>query len=189
VLHGLQSTDRAARLGREGSRSGGAAGCFAADAARPFVSPMRWSEADLQSYLKRRGTIARPAEPPRLRRPVRANALSEEAIQRAVFAHIRTRGALDTFAFHPRNSGRDQRHLAGINSGLGVVSGVPDVVVIKGGRVFALELKTERGRLSPDQLKVHDEMRAAGCEVAVAYGLDQAVEWLEARGILRGSVA
>jgi VRR-NUC domain len=149
---------------------------------------MRWSKQDLQHYLARRGTIARPAEPPRLHRPVRANALSEEAIQRAVFQHLCHRGVPGVFAFHPRNGSRDQRSLAGINSGLGVVSGVPDVIIIKDGRVFALELKTERGRLSPDQLKVHDEMRAAGCEVGVAYGLDQAVEWLEAKGILRGQV-
>jgi hypothetical protein len=152
---------------------------------------MRWSEADLQSYLKRRGTIARAAEPPRLRRSAShaVNGLTEEAIQRAVFQHLRTRGALDTFAFHPRNSGRDQRWLAGLNSGLGVVSGTPDVIIVKGGTVYGLELKTERGRLSPDQLRVHNEMRTAGCEVGVAFGLDQAVKWLEARGILRGSVA
>jgi hypothetical protein len=35
-------------------------------------------------------------------------------------------------------------------SGFGVVSGVPDVVVIMNGVPFALELKTESGKLSAD---------------------------------------
>jgi len=56
-----------------------------------------------------------------------ACALSENAIQHAVFDNIRVGGATGVFAFHPRNGSRDQRSLAGINNGLGVVSGVPDV--------------------------------------------------------------
>jgi hypothetical protein len=146
---------------------------------------MRWSEAEYQDFLKRRGgTAARPVRPPP---SARTSALSEEAIQRAVFAHLRTRGAPNVFAFHPRNGSRDQRHLAGINSGLGVVSGVPDVIVIKHGIVFALDLKTERGRLSDDQVRVLDQMRAAGAIVGVAHGVSAALRWLEQHEILRGS--
>jgi hypothetical protein len=66
--------------------------------------------------------------------------LTENQIMRAVFAHIRQRAPVNTFAFHPRNEGEDQRRLAGINSGLGVVSGTPDVIVIRHSRVYALEL-------------------------------------------------
>jgi hypothetical protein len=116
----------------------------------------------------------------------RSRALTENAIQRTIFSHLRARGAPGVFAFHPRNGSRDQRALAGINSGLGVVSGVADVVIIKAGRVFALELKTATGRLSADQVRVADEMRSAGADVGCAYGLDAAIAWLEARGILRG---
>jgi hypothetical protein len=105
---------------------------------------------------------------------------------RAVFQNIRIRGAANVFAFHPRNESRDQRHLAGINSGLGVVSGTPDVIVIRHGRCYALELKTARGRLPDEQRKVLDQMRRAGCDADCAYGLDEALAWLEERGILRG---
>jgi hypothetical protein len=114
--------------------------------------------------------------------------LTENQIQRAVFAHIRQRGAPGTFGFHPRNGGQDQRRLAGANSALGVISGVPDVVVIKGGVPFALELKTATGKLSPEQVWVLDLMRAAGCDVGCAHGLDAAIQWLEERGILRGKI-
>jgi hypothetical protein len=143
---------------------------------------MRWSEADLQAYLARRGTAARPA-PSTTRRA--ATALSEEELQRSVFAHLRARGAPGAFAFHPRNGSRDQRSLAGINAGLGVVSGVPDVIIIKGGAVYGLELKTERGKLSGDQTRVLHQLRAAGCDTGCAYGLDEALRWLEERGLLR----
>jgi hypothetical protein len=112
--------------------------------------------------------------------------LAEDAIQRAIFQNIRIRGAPGVFAFHPRNGSRDQRTLAGINSGLGVVSGVPDVIIIRHSRVYALELKTERGRVSAVQLQALDAMRGAGCDTGVAYGLDAAIAWLERRGLLRG---
>ena len=150
---------------------------------------MRWSEQDLRDYLARRGTVARRAEPPRLHRPARADALSEEAIQRAVFAHLRTRGAPGTFAFHVPNGGWRSRVEASILNGLGVRAGVPDLIIIRDGRTYALELKTSTGRLSPDQLKVRDELRAAGCEVGVTFGLDEALAWLAERGLLRGALA
>jgi hypothetical protein len=114
--------------------------------------------------------------------------LTENQIQRAVFAHIRQRGAANVFGFHPRNGSQDQRRLAGINSGLGVISGVPDVIVIKASIPFVLELKSATGKLSPEQARVLGEMRAAGCETGVAHGLDAAIAWLEERGILRGEI-
>jgi VRR-NUC domain len=113
-------------------------------------------------------------------------AITETMIQRAVFDHLRARGARGVFAFHPRNGSQDQRRLAGINAGLGVVAGVPDVVVIKDGVPYALELKTETGRLSRDQARVIRELQAVGVDAGVAYGLDEAIRWLEERGILRG---
>jgi hypothetical protein len=114
---------------------------------------------------------------------------TENQIMRAIFQNIRARAAYGVFAFHPRNEGADQRHLAGINSGLGVRSGLPDLVVIRQGRVFALELKTETGRLSDVQARTLEEMRACGVDTGVAHGLDEALKWLEERGILRGTAS
>jgi VRR-NUC domain len=72
--------------------------------------------------------------------------------------------------------------------GMGVRPGVPDLVVIKDGLPFALELKAEGGRLSDAQREALDAMRAAGADVGVAHGLDAALRWLEQRGLLRGRV-
>lgn len=106
--------------------------------------------------------------------------LSENEIQRAVFSHLRQRGAPGVFAFHPKNGGSHQRgRRAGINSGLGVVSGVPDIIILHKGKAYGLELKTSKGKVSPEQSEVMQRMLAAGADVAVAHGLDEALALLE----------
>jgi hypothetical protein len=86
----------------------------------------------------------------------------EAAIQRAVFAHLRARGAPGVFAFHPANGGWRSPIEGAIFRGLGVVPGTPDVIVIHQGRCYALELKAEGGRATPKQLEVIAAMEAAG---------------------------
>ena len=48
--------------------------------------------------------------------------------------------------------------------------GVPDRVISLAGRTFYLELKTEKGVVSPLQAHQHERIRAAGGEVIVARG-------------------
>src|SRR6266566_1473429 len=76
----------------------------------------------------------------------------EDAIQRAVFQHLRARGAPGLFAFHPANGGYRKPVEAAIMKSLGVVAGVPDVIVIHAGRCYALEIKAPGGRATPKQL-------------------------------------
>ena len=55
-------------------------------------------------------------------------------------------------------------------------TGVPDrIVLVPGGKVVFVELKTATGRLQPIQRYMHREMRKRGAEVDVLYGL-QGVE-------------
>jgi len=110
----------------------------------------------------------------------------EAAIQRCVFHHLRARGAPGVFAFHPANGGYRKPIEAAIMKGLGVVAGVPDVIAIHNGRVFAMELKAEGGRASDKQLATMAALREAGAIVAVAIGLDEALRKLEHFGLLRG---
>ena len=113
----------------------------------------------------------------------------EQAIQRAVFEHLRARGAPGVFAFHPANGGYRKPVEAAIMKGLGVAAGVPDIIAIHNGRVFALELKAEGGRTSDKQLATMAAMREAGAFTAVAEGLDRALACLEAWGLLKGRVS
>ena len=113
----------------------------------------------------------------------------EAAIQRAVFQHLRARAAPNVFAFHPANGGYRKPIEAAIMKGMGVVAGVPDIIAIHDGRVYALELKAEGGRATPKQQKAIAAMEAAGAFTAIAEGLDRALACLEAWGLLRGHVS
>ena len=127
--------------------------------------------------------------------------LSENEIQKSVFSHLRMRPAPGVFAFHPKNASADMAgRKRGIHVGLGVEPGVTDIVAFQVAapclcRVFALELKREdrRGKKpTPHELKQADtreRMANAGAIVGVAYGLAEAIAWLEAHGLLRGSMS
>jgi hypothetical protein len=111
----------------------------------------------------------------------------EATIQSAVFAHLRARGAPGLFAFHPANGGYRKPVEAAILKGMGVVAGVPDVIIIHAGRCYALELKAEGGRPTEIQLATIAAMKAAGALCAIAVGLDAALATLEGWGLLRGT--
>jgi hypothetical protein len=110
----------------------------------------------------------------------------EQAIQKAVFQHIRQRGVPGLFAFHPPNGGQRSKIEAAIFRSLGVVSGVPDIIAIYQGRCYALELKPVGGRLSPVQTTAHVLLRQAGATISIAVGIDAAIRQLEQWGLLRG---
>lgn len=58
--------------------------------------------------------------------------------------------------------------------------GVPDrLAVLPGGLIYFIELKTDRGRLSPLQVWQRDRLRQLGVNVAVIRGMDEAVEFIE----------
>ena len=59
-------------------------------------------------------------------------------------------------------------------------AGVPDrLVLLPGGRIFFVELKTETGRLSPLQEFVHGRLRRLGMDVRVLYGRDQVLAFVK----------
>jgi hypothetical protein len=113
----------------------------------------------------------------------------EQDIQRAVFQHLRFRGASDVFAFHPANGGCRRPAEAAILTGLGVRPGVPDVIAVHEGRCYGLELKAPGGRPTEAQLAALAALEAAGGFCCVAEGLDRALAVLEAWGLLRGQAS
>ena len=72
--------------------------------------------------------------------------------------------------------------------GLGSTPGVPDIVGIYNGRFLAIEVKTERGKLSPHQEKFIAAINANGGLAFVARSVDDVIENLElkTRVIARG---
>ena len=112
--------------------------------------------------------------------------MNENQIQRSVIAHLKARASPGVFAFHVPNGGYRKPVEAAILKGLGVVSGTPDIFAIKAGHTFALELKTETGKLSDNQHAVLARLKECGATCAVAFGLDAALRQLEAWDILKG---
>jgi hypothetical protein len=115
--------------------------------------------------------------------------MTEMQIQRAVFEHLRRRGAPGIFCWHPFSGGYRKPREAAIYKGLGAIAGLPDVMVLHNGKLFAIELKREGGQVSAPQLATMVELREAGAIVGVAVGLDEAIRKLEAWGLLRGKAS
>jgi hypothetical protein len=107
----------------------------------------------------------------------------EDVIQRAVFDHIRARGAPGLVAWHPPNGGKRCRIEAAILKGLGVRAGASELIAVDACR---LELKAEDGRPTEARLQFMADMEAAGAFTCVAYGLGRAPAVLANWGLLRG---
>jgi len=75
---------------------------------------------------------------------------------------------------------------AKIMQGLGVTAGAPDILLWHDGKSFALELKSEDGRISEAQPKMLNRLSQAGVFTAVAHGLNAAVVILEGWHLLKG---
>lgn len=104
--------------------------------------------------------------------------MTEGEIQKQVFAHLKKRAMPGVFAFHVPNHKRARR-------AAGFVPGVPDVIAVKDGTFYAIELKTEKNGPDEDQLKAIGRINDAGGFAVVCHGLDRALSTLETWGLLR----
>ena len=72
---------------------------------------------------------------------------------------------------------------------LGTEPGWPDLQFAgPGGRMAFLELKRRGGRLSESQQAMRDHLEGCGFDYLMTDDVDQAIRWLQSRGILRGAV-
>jgi hypothetical protein len=113
----------------------------------------------------------------------------EQNIQKAIVDHLRWRAVPGAFAFHVPNGGWRSAIEARIFKSLGVVAGVPDLILIHAGRCYGLELKADNGRTTNVQRATHAAMRAAGARVATVYGIDEALAQLADWRLLKGRVS
>lgn len=59
----------------------------------------------------------------------------------------------------------------------GVPKGFSDLIAVKGGRIFFLEVKTETGKASPEQIKFLATMRDRyGCIAGIVRSVEEAVD-------------
>jgi hypothetical protein len=92
-------------------------------------------------------------------------------MQCTFIGHFAVRGAPGVLVFHVPNGSHRKPVEAAILKGLGVRAGVPDVIAVKDGRTYALEIKPPGGRLTAVQNAAH---------------VNAALAQLEQWGLLRG---
>lgn len=107
----------------------------------------------------------------------------ENAIHRAVVEHLRLRSKPNTVWFHPFNKAASAREGA-LAKSMGVRAGVSDLILVRDGRPYALELKAKRGKVTLPQVVFRMDWDAAGGWSSAAYGLDEALHKLEQWGFL-----
>jgi hypothetical protein len=77
--------------------------------------------------------------------------------------------------WHPANGGWRKPLEAARFQRMGVLPGIPDVIVwTEDGRTITFEVKTPKGRRSPDQIAVHEWMTRSGLRIATVRGIDDA---------------
>lgn len=76
-----------------------------------------------------------------------------------------------SFAFHVPNEGKRGWYMQYMARHAGVVSGVPDLVILWQGRAYFLELKAGKNKPTENQELVMGKLFNAGCPCAVAYSV------------------
>jgi hypothetical protein len=98
----------------------------------------------------------------------------EEDLHRAIVGMIAANMLPGVIVFHPANGGKRGKAEAGRLKGMGVVPGIPDLIVIIAGRCHGLEIKTETGRMSAAQKQMSARFQRAGCDFQVARSIAEA---------------
>lgn len=105
--------------------------------------------------------------------------MRESEIQRAVIQHWQALGQPDTLvAAIPNQNAHGQ---------FGLKRGLADLLCIGPKGVSFLELKTEKGKPSADQLAFIDLCRRNGINAEITWGRDEPIRILEEWGIVRRS--
>ena len=112
-------------------------------------------------------------------------AASEHQIQCAVarFLDLALDGIPNCIWWAVPNGGfRDVRTASKLKAE-GVKPGVSDIMILWGGRLICIELKTAKGRQSPEQKQWADDATMAGAAYYVARSVEQVEEFLSTAGL------
>jgi hypothetical protein len=129
--------------------------------------------------------LAKGAKPVRKRIHTVSDAASEHQIQCAVarYLDLALDGVPNCIWWAVPNGGfRDVRTASKLKAE-GVKPGVSDIMVLWGGRLICIELKTAKGRQSPEQKQWADSATCAGAAYYVARSVEQVEEFLDAAGL------
>ena len=112
----------------------------------------------------------------------------ELSFRESLVRTLRARLTKETAFFAMTGGGARMTGEVAALAGLGVMAGIPDLVLIHRGRAFGLELKARSTSLSDQQRAAQVVLRDAGMRVEVASDVGEALMHLRDMGIpLRGS--
>lgn len=113
----------------------------------------------------------------------------EQELHKSVAKTLKLRAKPGVVYFHVPNQGRmgGKRGLiqGAILKSLGVRAGVSDFILLHNREFFALELKPDGGRPTPEQMEFISDVNNAGGFAGCAIGYDMAVSYLNTWGLLR----
>lgn len=108
----------------------------------------------------------------------------EADAQRQIVSFLRLVLPREAIVHHSANEvsggGRSARNRQAVLVGMGVHAGFSDLMVISGGRVLFLEVKSAAGRLQPSQAEFRDAVRAQGFGWALVRSIEDTAAALQA---------
>ncbi len=81
--------------------------------------------------------------------------------------------------FHCPNGGSRNKVEALQLKAQGVVKGIPDLLILGNKGFSAIELKIDKGKVLPEQAKVHELWRSLGYKVKVCWSYQEAKEFID----------
>ncbi len=112
----------------------------------------------------------------------------EERLQNAVVQYFAIALPKNCEFWHTPNGGRRSPSEGARFKRMGVKAGIPDLFLLHGGQLCAIELKTKGGRITVSQKAMHARLEALGCPVATCRSIEDVEAFLAPRMPLKGSV-
>ena len=81
--------------------------------------------------------------------------------------------------FHVPNGGSRVKREAVVFKAIGVVAGVPDLILIHQNKTYGIELKTKTGKVSDKQIKVHEAWKKQGIDTYIVRSFEEFKELIE----------
>lgn len=107
----------------------------------------------------------------------------EGPIHKAILAWLRAVLPKQAVVFHCPNGGARNAVAGAKLKALGTMAGIPDLCMIVLGKVYFLEVKSQSGKPSTEQVAVFNALEQSGAYVAVARSVDEARDALRRWGI------
>lgn len=104
--------------------------------------------------------------------------MTEAEIQKAVFQHLRERGAPGVVFWHVDNTPATRRKA-------GYREGVHDVHLFHRNQFYTMELKVKGNTPTEAQMQFGSAINEQGGNATIVHGLDQALTFLKNHGLVR----